>query len=160
MRKKYLWDENDKNDFLESILAGFNIVESLERNNLSERGFFDACNNDPDFENKFGAYTKHGLKMIASGLLNDIDNPDKDVARTKLKLEHVRWLLTRLIPETYGDKMKVQIEHVDLSGALLEAKNRSLEAIEAEYTQKDPETPSCGSEILKENTSKQLEIFD
>ena len=153
----FIWDDENKENFLNCILNGLSIETALNTLDLNQSGFFDACANDPDFENKFETYTKHGLKLMASGLLDDIDNPDKDITRVKMRAEHIRWLLTRLVPETYGDKMKLEVEHVDISGALSEARNRIPQTVELtapnSYTIKDLEgleTP------LKPNESDQV----
>jgi hypothetical protein len=50
-----------------------------------------------------------------------------DVQRARLQSENVRWLLSKVKPETYGDRLDLNVaERPDLNAALIAARARAL----------------------------------
>ena len=79
---------------------------------------------DDAFEQEFAKAVAVSHDAMADSL---VDIPDSyDIAwKAKLKSENIRWLLARLRPERYGERLSLQVStDADFGNALIEAKRR------------------------------------
>lgn len=65
------------------------------------------------------------LTDAGDNLINMAEDQTLDPMRLKLKSDNTKWLLSKMLPAIYGDKVQVQIETVDLTGALADARART-----------------------------------
>lgn len=52
------------------------------------------------------------------------DNPNADMKELELKSSNIKWHLSKVHASVFGDKLALQVEHVDIRGALEEARSR------------------------------------
>jgi len=65
------------------------------------------------------------LTNAADELIELAHDQNLDPMRLRLKSDNTKWLLSKMMPAVYGDKVQVQIETVDLTGALEDARARA-----------------------------------
>lgn len=78
------------------------------------------------FSQKLAQARAQGMELLADELTTIAENQALDPQRAKLKSENIRWLLARRLPHAYGDRLEVKVERVDVSAALIEARQRLL----------------------------------
>jgi hypothetical protein len=112
---------------------------------------------NPVFREKYEAARVVQADILFDNLLDIADDSAEDwttnedgekrlngeaVARSRLRIDARKWILSKLIPKKYGDKIEVNHTHkVSLSDAIAEAKARALtptrvdhEAVDADFT--------------------------
>jgi len=112
---------------------------------------------NPVFREKYEAARVVQADILFDNLLDIADDSSEDwttnedgerrlngeaVARSRLRIDARKWILSKLIPKKYGDKIEVNHTHkVSLSDAIAEAKARALtptrvdhEAVDADFT--------------------------
>ena len=112
---------------------------------------------NPAFREKYEAARVVQADILFDNLLDIADDSAEDwttnedgerrlngeaVARSRLRIDARKWILSKLIPKKYGDKIEVNHTHkVSLSDAIAEAKARALaptrvdhEAVDADFT--------------------------
>lgn len=88
------------------------------------------------FEQSFTQARTNGLELLADDLIT-IDSDVSDVMKARLRSENLRWLLSRRLPQNYGDRISVDVGGViDLRAALNDANRRiALQApVDAQFT--------------------------
>lgn len=125
--------------------------------------FYKYKKEHPQFLQDFEQARQEGLEHLADSLVS-ISDEYVDVQRARLKSENLRWLLSKRKPHIYGDRLDVSISAtVDITSALIEAKNRALQPsqivtinhdmshIKADV---DAENTGCGEVISHLNNEK------
>lgn len=68
-----------------------------------------------------------GYYCIADEMLTIADDyKDTDPQFTRVIIDGKKWFLSKMHPAIFGDKVAIQVEHVDLKGALLDARTRVI----------------------------------
>lgn len=77
----------------------------------------------------FGSDCSRALELgfeIQADSLHTIADDYHDVQKARLKSDNLKWILARRVPHKYGDRLDINLNQtVDITGALLEARNRS-----------------------------------
>jgi hypothetical protein len=111
---------------LNLALRGRPLKEIREAIGCSERQFLDLKTNDTTFAVEFSRARQEGLEEQADSLLT-IHEIEPDVQKARLISDNTKWLLAKRKPETYGDRIDLNVNQtVDIGGALAEAKRRAL----------------------------------
>ena len=73
--------------------------------NISHGAFWARYYNNPEFKERFEAARRAGIDRIEEIALEALyeSNPD---------LQHSRWMLSRLRPETYGERQRIEVEEI------------------------------------------------
>jgi hypothetical protein len=59
----------------------------------------------------------------------------EDVNAARLRSDNIKWSASKIVPETYGDNINLNINHtLDLSSVLLAAENRIIPILEHRST--------------------------
>ena len=68
-----------------------------------------------------------GYFVVADSILTIHEEfPEANPVLLRVISENRMWWLSKLYPSVFGDKIQVQVEHVDLKGALSEARTRVI----------------------------------
>ena len=81
------------------------IAAARRAANISHGAFWARFYRNPEFKARFEAARRAGIdriEEIALGALYD-ESPD---------LQHSRWMLSRLRPDTYGERQRIEVEEV------------------------------------------------
>ena len=93
---------------------------------VSVLGFQKMLQRDPILSNRFRQARETGYIIRAENLRQTAHlNEYGDVNHLRMVLDTEKWLLSKLHPQVFGDRIAVQVESVDVSGALKEAKDRA-----------------------------------
>jgi hypothetical protein len=113
---------------LEMACAGEPIKKIIEAILVSEHEFWLYKEHNPDFQSNFERARQEGLEHMADSLITIYDH-EQDVQRARGKSDNFKWLLSKRKPQVYGDKIDINVNQtIDISGALNEARQRSLNA--------------------------------
>lgn len=117
--------------FLDFICEGFSTEEALiECGKLEDRGLFlKWIHAREERKERFRSAKVIRTEIWASRLLKySLEDSMEDVARSRLKVDTLKWLLTKENRETYGDVKQVDINgNVSILAAIEEANNRVRE---------------------------------
>ena len=58
------------------------------------------------------------------------DNPTVDVHRLRLQADNIKWLLARIMPQVFGDRLEIKHELVRVDQALSDARARVIPAVD------------------------------
>jgi len=120
---------------LSRVDAKTDIFDAIRKERLSANAFFLALRKDAELN----AFYQDQRKVVIEELLEDarlllMDADNKiELEKAKANLSYYQWKAEKLIPESYGNKVQIDVNKtVDIRGALEEAKERAG-IIEATY---------------------------
>jgi len=118
--------QEQKEKALELAAEGQSLRRLRGAIGVDARTFWEAVQEDPDYGRRFVTAQKISLEELADELVHIADDPDLDVMRARLKSDNAKWVLARKLPDTYGDRIDVNVTQVvDLRAALMEAAARA-----------------------------------
>lgn len=96
---------------------------------------------DLTFKDLFLQARQSYLESLEDTILRIADE-DPDVYRARLKSDNIKWVLSKRIPQVYGDRIDVTVNQtIDISQALSDARKRALlpdcyldNVVDAEYS--------------------------
>jgi outer membrane lipoprotein-sorting protein len=62
----------------------------------------------PDFRAQYEISRKELIELEADRLLEIADNSDEDPQRSRLMVDARKWLLSKLVPKKYGDRIELE----------------------------------------------------
>lgn len=121
----YLTPEQEQT-VLVLALQGKTLKQIREAVGISEYLFSRHKQLNQNFLRMFSLARAEGYDELAEKTLGYADEY-VDVQRARLQSENVRWLLSKVKPETYGDRLDLNVaERPDLNAALIAARARAL----------------------------------
>jgi hypothetical protein len=82
---------------------------------------------DTEFNQAMLRARMSGNQIIADEILTLADDHvEADPQWLRVKADNMKWYLKVMQPAIFGDKIQMQVEHVDLKGALIEARTRVI----------------------------------
>ncbi len=120
------YTEEQKALAIEMAIDGETIGRIVDALCTTRKIFYMYRQQYPSFENAFARACQEGLDCIAEDM-RDTARTETDVQRARLIVDTDKWILSKLKPSLYGDRIDVNINQtIDISGALKEARNRAL----------------------------------
>lgn len=139
----------------EEILRRLAAGESL-RAICRDEGFpapstvLDWCAADTDFGERYARARITGYKLLAEEIIEIADDSTGDttysdsgpkmdaefVARSRLRVDTRKWLLAKMLPKVYGDKLAVEASGPDGGPIVMDVKV-SIDPVEASQTYQD-----------------------
>lgn len=140
-----LWpNEKFKAEMLKAIDNNIPMATIRKEMRIPLQFFYALLEADESFYKTIRRLEGYFQDELADKLLT-IDE-EMEVDRAVLRSRNIQWYLSRKNAPKYGDKLQVQVTHVDLTQALDDAKKR---AIEAKLVVKALPTPNDdGSDLL------------
>ena len=107
-------------DILQTIRDTGNLRKSCEAHGVKHSTFLDWVNADTDLADQYARAREIGLEVMAHEILDIADDGRNDtyinehgksqvdadvVARSRLRVDSRKWLLSKLLPKKYGDKL-------------------------------------------------------
>jgi hypothetical protein len=82
--------------------------------------------NNPDFDIQLQRAREDGFMLLAEKLMTIVeDNPTIHPFLIKLKAENLKWLLSKLHYQVFGDRLELNVtEKVNIIGAITESRSR------------------------------------
>ena len=117
--------EEQKIIALDMAALGFTKRDILEKIMVSPLMFSKYLSIDATFKKQFEQCRETGLHLLADDLIT-VSETMEDIGRAKLKSDNLRWLLSRRLSASYGDKITIDVNKtVDIGKALSEARDRA-----------------------------------
>lgn len=111
---------------LDLAANGAPIKEVAASLGLSQLMFAKLLQRDPVLAGRMRQARELGYITRAESLSTEAKlNTYGDVNHLRVVIDTEKWLLSKLHPAVFGDKIALQVETVDVSGALKEAKERA-----------------------------------
>jgi len=92
-------------DILARISRGESLSAACKANGLARSGFIELCEKDKDVAEQYARARVDCLELHAEQILDIADNPTGDYNRDRLRVDSRKWLLSKLLPKKYGDKL-------------------------------------------------------
>lgn len=105
-------------EILERVSRGESLRKACEANNLVASTFMQLVREDEQIAEQYTRAREACLEFHADQLIDIADNPTGDYNRDRLRLDTRKWLLSKLLPKKYGDKLG--LEHAGPDGGKLE----------------------------------------
>jgi hypothetical protein len=116
---------------IEMAIGGETIGRIVDALCTTRKVFWTYRQHNPSFENTFAQARQEGLDYIAEGM-RDHAKDVPDVQRARLMVDTDKWLLSKLKPALYGDKIDIHVSQtIDIRSALTEARKRALPPAES-----------------------------
>lgn len=111
---------------LDLASTGAPIKEIAARLCLSILSFQNLLKRDPILAGRFRLARETGF-IIRAESLRELARSDefRDTNQLRVVIDTEKWLLSKLHPAVFGDRIAVQVETVDVAGALNDAKSRA-----------------------------------
>lgn len=95
--------------------------------------FSELLKRDPILKRELQQAREIGFTIRAENLSEIVqNNAFNDANHLRVIVDTEKWILSKLHPAIFGDRIAVQVETVDISGAMQEAKQRALRVINPE----------------------------
>jgi len=109
-------------DVLESIRETGNLRKSCEKHGVKLPSFLRWVGEDKELADQYASAREIGLEAMAHDILDIADDGQNDtytdedgntrtdhdvIARSRLRVDSRKWLLSKLLPKKYGDKLDV-----------------------------------------------------
>lgn len=103
-----------RKDILERIAVGEPLRSICRDETMPARQtIYRALGSDEVFRAAFEASKKIGLEALADDLLDLADDGSADPQRSKLQIDTRKWLLAKLLPKEYGEKVAAEVSGPD-----------------------------------------------
>jgi hypothetical protein len=121
---------------LELISSGMSIRQSCEQLKMSSRTFMDYILK-PEYAQHYARAMEKRADAIFDQITDIADNPDPDadVQRDRLRVDARKWVVSKMLPKKYGDKITQELTGAD--GAKLMPEKIIIEIV-------DPKKPKKG----------------
>lgn len=126
LRKAHDYSTEEIDAALDLASTGAPIKDIAASLCVSVLGFQKMLQRDPILYAKFRQARETGYTIRAESM-REIANLNiyGDVNHLRMVLDTEKWLLSKLHPQVFGDRIAVQVESVDVGGALKEARDRA-----------------------------------
>lgn len=126
LRKPHEHSIDEIDAALDLAANGAPIKEVAASLGLSQLMFAKLLQRDPILAGRMRQARELGYITRAESLSNEAkSNVYGDVNHLRVVIDTEKWLLSKLHPAVFGDRIAVQVETVDVAGALNDARNRA-----------------------------------
>lgn len=116
--------EEEKHLILTAAAEGRIIKDCVSHMGFDVRTFYQIRKRDPEFEKAFTEARIASLEHLADELRNVTDMQFVDVNLARLKSENARFILERLQPSKWGNRLDVNIKTIDITSLMANAEAR------------------------------------
>ena len=95
------------NNICEGISSSTKSVTKLcKENSITEQTFYNWLKLHPTLRERYSSSKSDQLRFMADEMLDIADNGSGDSHRDRLRIDTRKWLLSKLDPQLYGDKIE------------------------------------------------------
>lgn len=110
------------------------LEQALNKNGVKSSIFFNYLANNADAKRKYDVYTQCVARKLALETI-DIADEELDPARANVRIKARQWLASKYLPKEYGERIDVNVQTVDLTDALREARERRERMLHPSFTE-------------------------
>lgn len=104
---------------LEAVSSGISLKKACKREEgINRPRFYRLMDADKELADRYARARKQGWACMADELVDIIHNTEpqsEHVQLTKLEVDTKKWLLSKMLPKTYGDKQEVEHKGTPIS---------------------------------------------
>ena len=91
------------------VTIGLPVGKSADEHGVHRMAFYKALDADPALAERYARAKSAALEAMANDIL-EISDGDGDHNRARLRVDTRKWLLSKLAPKKYGDKLDVDLK--------------------------------------------------
>ncbi len=115
---------------IKGIYEGESVTKTLKKHGITKQTFYDALHENPLLEDYY-IRAQQAQTEINLDEMRDVAFNESDAAKARNIIDVLKWTNERLNPKKFGARMDLNVNQtIDLKGALLEAKSRSMQVID------------------------------
>jgi hypothetical protein len=98
---------NEPQEVIELIGSGMSVSKACDEVGMSHSQFYRIVNADKELCDKYARAMDQRADVIFDQILSisDNDDPDADVQRDRLKVDARKWVVSKMLPKKYGDRV-------------------------------------------------------
>ena len=133
MPKIVPWTPELESSVLDSIESGSSLRAAAESNHISKALILKRVRDDETFRDRYARAKEIQLESLADEITTIADSADtEDHQVARLRIDSRKWLLSKLVPKKYGDRVEQFISGPD--GGPIQA------AITVEFVKPNPQS--------------------
>ena len=101
--------EDTKQNIIQELMLGTPLTKICQAKDMpSLATFYRFLAKHKEFANEIAFARKTGAQTLLDRMITELDNADnKNIMVVREKLQHYRWLSSKLLPSIYGDKQEI-----------------------------------------------------
>lgn len=133
---------------------GHRLKEIRDALSIDSHVWYDERRDWPEWARKFDEARLTGMHELVDELL-EVSQSEPDVQRARLYSDNVRWMASKLVPATYGDRVEMNVTgQVDLVAAMAEAKARLTPSVTVDATYVLPGESARSADALPDSNGE------
>lgn len=109
------------------LAEGESLRKAAKSEGVGVQTVLDWCDANKEFSGQYALARSRGYSLLADQIIELSDTQDADsgmVARNRLQVDSRKWMLSKMLPKVYGDK----IEHEHKGGVTISLSNLDEQA--------------------------------
>ena len=105
MGKRIDWTQAQKDEFLEHIACGDDMVTACSRMDITDRTVYRMLNRDPEFQVQYAKARERQQEAYMDKIIRMADEATSDDWQVvKLRIWTRQWVASKLAPKKYGER--------------------------------------------------------
>lgn len=102
-----------KDNIIQELMMGVPLTKVCQAKDMpSLATFYRYLAKHKDFADKIASARQAGAQTLLDRMVTELENADnKNIMVVREKLNHYRWLSSKLLPSIYGDKQSVEVDN-------------------------------------------------
>ena len=109
------------------------LQDALRKYDIKTSSFFNYLAKHPEAKLLYDVHTQNLARKLALDCV-DIADTDADPVRARVRIQARQWLAAKYAPKEYGERLDVNVQTVDLTDALREARERRERVLHPSFT--------------------------
>lgn len=101
------------------LASGLSLRKVCEGLECAESSVRQWAREDPVFASQYATARSEGYETLADQLVDISDSVEGDPARDRLRVDTRKWMLSKMLPKVYGDKIDVTSNGETIGKALV-----------------------------------------
>lgn len=110
------------------------LEEALRKYDIKTSSFFNYLAKHPEAKLLYDVHTQNLARKLALECITIADG-DVDPVRARVRIQARQWLAAKYAPKEYGERLDVNVQTVDLTDALREARERRERVLHPSFTE-------------------------
>lgn len=110
------------------------LQDALRKYDIKTSSFFNYLAKHPEAKLLYDTHTTNLARKLALDCV-DIADTDADPVRARVRIQARQWLAAKYAPKEYGERLDVNVQTVDLTDALREARERRERVLHPSFTE-------------------------
>ena len=96
----------------EGLASGLSLNRVAQEIGISDSSVYEWMAADSDFAEKYARARQTGYAVMADQLVDISDSVEGDPARDRLRVDTRKWMLSKMLPKVYGERLAVDITKI------------------------------------------------